>query len=60
VPDSAVSSDVVYIAGSGWGHGVGMPQTSAANMAELGFSCEDILQYYYEGTEIGELADFKE
>ena len=56
--DDPVRSDVVYIAGSGWGHGVGMPQTSARNMAELGFDCEQILQYYYEGTEIGDLADF--
>ena len=56
--DNPVRSDVVYIAGSGWGHGVGMPQTSARNMAELGFDCEQILKYYYEGTEIGDLADF--
>lgn len=58
--DEPVSSDTVYIAGSGWGHGVGMPQTSARNMANMGFDCEDILQYYYEGTEIGDLADFLE
>ena len=57
--DDPVRSDVVYIAGSGWGHGVGMPQTSARNMADLGFDCEAILQYYYEGTEIGDLADFQ-
>ena len=57
--DSPVSSDVVYIAGSGWGHGVGMPQTSARNMADLGFNCEQILKYYYEGTEIGNIADFQ-
>lgn len=57
--DDPVRSDVVYIAGSGWGHGVGMPQTSARNMAQLGFDCEDILKYYYEGTEIGDLADFR-
>ena len=58
LPDDPVSSNIVYIAGSGWGHGVGMPQTSARNMAQLGFDCEDILKYYYEGTEIGDLADF--
>lgn len=56
--DDPVRSGVVYIAGSGWGHGVGMPQTSARNMAQLGFDCEQILQYYYEGTEIGDLEDF--
>ena len=56
--DDPVRSDVVYIAGSGWGHGVGMPQTSARNMADKGYNCEQILKYYYEGTEIGDLADF--
>jgi stage II sporulation protein D len=57
--DDPVRSSVVYIAGSGWGHGVGMPQTSARNMAQLGFTCEQILKYYYQGTEIGYLADFQ-
>ena len=57
--DDPVNSGTVHIAGSGWGHGVGMPQTSAKNMAELGYTCEDILHYYYEGTEIGDLADFQ-
>ena len=57
--DDPVKSDVVYIAGSGWGHGVGMPQTSARNMAQLGYDCEAILKYYYEGTEIGDLEDFR-
>ena len=57
--DDPVRSSVVYIAGSGWGHGVGMPQTSARNMAQLGFNCEQILKYYYQGTEIGYLADFQ-
>ncbi len=56
--DKVVDSDVVYIAGSGWGHGVGMPQTSARNMANKGYTCEEILKYYYEGIEISELADF--
>ena len=57
--DDPVRSSVVYIAGSGWGHGVGMPQTSARNMAQLGFDCEAILKYYYEGTEIDDLEDFR-
>ena len=57
--DKVVNSDTVYIAGSGWGHGVGMPQTSARNMANKGFNCEDILKYYYEGITIGDLADYR-
>ncbi|MCR4804701.1 MAG: hypothetical protein K5981_03520, partial [Clostridia bacterium] len=57
--DDPVESSVVYIAGSGWGHGVGMPQTSARNMANEGYTCEDILEYYYEGTEIDDLENFR-
>ena len=45
----------VYIAGNGNGHGVGMPQTSARNMANEGYTCEDILKYYYKDIEIGML-----
>lgn len=34
------------------GHGVGMSQTGAKNMAAQGFSYKDILAFYYVGTEI--------
>ncbi len=38
--------------GRGSGHGVGMCQWGAKKMAEEGKSFEDILQFYYPGTEI--------
>ena len=38
--------------GSGFGHGVGMSQDGAVVMAKQGFSCEDILKFYFPGVEI--------
>ena len=41
------------ITGGGYGHGVGMSQCGADAMARQGYSCEDIMKEYYQGTEIG-------
>jgi stage II sporulation protein D len=38
--------------GGGWGHGVGMSQSGAAGMALDGASAQEILAYYYPGTEL--------
>ena len=38
--------------GRGSGHGVGMCQWGAKEMAEQGYSFEEILQFYYPGTKI--------
>ena len=38
--------------GNGWGHGVGLCQIGAANMATKGFTYEEILHHYYKGTTI--------
>ncbi len=38
------------------GHGVGMSQRGAQSMAREGFSCADILGYYYPGTAIKQLS----
>lgn len=38
--------------GSGWGHGVGMSQWGAYNMASQGFSYKDILFFYYENVKL--------
>ena len=40
--------------GKGWGHGVGMSQNGAIGMAREGFDYEEILKWYYTGTEIEE------
>lgn len=38
--------------GRGWGHAVGMSQNGAKGMAEEGFSCEEIICWYYSGVEV--------
>jgi len=38
--------------GHGWGHGVGMCQWGAAELARRGIPVEDILTFYYPGTDI--------
>jgi SpoIID/LytB domain protein len=43
--------------GGGLGHGVGLSQTGAQNLAKLGWSNPKILQFYYPGTQIKILND---
>ncbi|MGM0441636.1 MAG: SpoIID/LytB domain-containing protein [Elusimicrobiota bacterium] len=38
--------------GRGWGHGVGMCQWGAKGMAEEGYKYDDILRFYFPGTQI--------
>ena len=40
------------ITGGGFGHGVGMSQNGAKNMAQRGMTCEEILAFFYPGMEI--------
>ena len=40
------------LTGHGWGHGAGLCQIGAAQMAEEGFSYEQILSYYYHNTQL--------
>ena len=42
----------VVFKGNGAGHGVGLCQWGAKEMAELGYPYQSILRYYYPGTEI--------
>ena len=44
--------------GQGWGHGVGLCQWGAKRLAELGYQYQDILRYYYPGSEIQNIDDF--
>jgi len=41
-----------FLSGRGWGHGVGMCQCGAQGMARQGKNAEQILSYYYPGSEI--------
>lgn len=45
------------VTGGGYGHGVGMSQCGADAMARQGFSCEEIIEEYYPGTELGFIYD---
>lgn len=46
-----VGNDVV-LCGKGYGHGVGMCQEGASNMAKRGITYSDIINYYYKGVDI--------
>jgi len=52
----AVDGTVARFAGRGYGHGIGMSQWGAKGMAELGYTAERILEYYYPGTTFGSLS----
>jgi len=43
--------------GGGLGHGVGMSQFGSYKLAQLGWSPEKILSFYYPGTRIQSLSD---
>ena len=45
-------SIVFRVYGGGFGHGVGMSQNGAKNMALQGLGAEQILNFFYEGCEI--------
>jgi SpoIID/LytB domain protein len=46
-------TDILTIKGKGYGHGVGMSQYGAKNMASLGKSYVNILEHYYPGANLG-------
>lgn len=50
---SHLSSFIFHLSGHGWGHGAGLCQIGASQMAEEGYSYEQILAHYYVGTRIG-------
>lgn len=47
-----ISSSQLTIEGKGYGHGVGMSQYGAKKMAELGYSYDEILRFYYTGIDV--------
>lgn len=48
--------DSIIIKGRGYGHGVGLCQEGAIRMARLGYSYEQILDFYYKDIEIVDLS----
>ena len=49
---SAKPGESVVLTGGGYGHGVGMSQTGADQMAEQGYTCQEILEYFFKNIEI--------
>ena len=48
-------NDNIKITTKGYGHGVGMSQYGANNMAKSGYNYQEILKYYYKNTEINNI-----
>ena len=48
--DEIVTGYTIY--GGGFGHGVGMSQNGAKNMANNGMDYRDILDFFYPGSEV--------
>ena len=47
---SALAAPVFVFTGKGWGHGIGMSQYGAQGFAQHGFTYDEILAHYYEGS----------
>ena len=47
-----LSDDLWLLKGGGFGHGVGLSQSGAIRMAELGFTYEQILNHYYQDAKL--------
>jgi stage II sporulation protein D len=56
--DSSGNITGIKVHGGGFGHGVGMSQYGAKNMAGKGFRFEQILQHYYTGVALGTVPAF--
>jgi len=50
-------ADAFLLEGHGWGHGVGLCQWGAAELARRGFSAAEILAWYYPHSELVDVAD---
>ena len=50
--DIEIEKDNILITTRGYGHGVGMSQNGANEMAKLGYKYDEILKYYYQKVEI--------
>ncbi len=42
----------IHAQGKGWGHGVGLCQIGAVELASRGWNFERILKHYYKGIEV--------
>ena len=51
----SVVGDTVRVDGRGFGHGIGMSQWGAFVMAQQGYSYDQILTHYYQGTALSQM-----
>ena len=51
----AINTGTFVIYGGGFGHGVGMSQNGANNMAKLGYLASDIISHYYTAVELKDM-----
>jgi stage II sporulation protein D len=49
----------MVLRGSGWGHGVGLSQWGAKGMAEAGYNERQILEHYYPGAAVTDIANIR-
>jgi stage II sporulation protein D len=54
--EASLAGGGVTFSGRGYGHGVGMPQDSAIEMAKLGYDYVSILKKYFTGVEVRKAA----
>lgn len=52
IRDFPAAYDVFIFNGRGWGHGVGMSQWGAYQMAQRGYTYREILDFYYQQTDL--------
>jgi stage II sporulation protein D len=55
--DMELKNDSIVFNGKGYGHGVGLSQEGAMEMARQGFSFSDILRFYYHQVQIRDIAN---
>ena len=55
-----LSDNLWLLRGGGFGHGVGLSQSGAIEMAELGFSYEQILNHYYRNAKLEKIEIFSQ
>jgi stage II sporulation protein D len=49
------SDEAITLKGGGFGHGVGMSQNGANDMAKLGYTAKDIIEHYYTAVELKDM-----
>lgn len=50
---TSVPEGTFVVSGAGWGHNVGYSQWGGYAMAKLGYTCEEIIEFYFTGVDVG-------